>query len=105
MQEWTVEQWQKQLASEDVTAFYLYTPLCGTCAVASKIMEVTEELLPNLPMGKANLNYAESVAYEYEVESVPCLLISKRGNVVEKIYAFQSVLNIYDILKKQLTDN
>lgn len=105
MQEWTVEQWQEQLASEDVTAFYLYTPLCGTCAVASKIMEVTEELLPNFPLGKANLNYVESVAYQYEVESVPCLLISKQGKVVEKIYAFQSVLNIYDILKKQLTDN
>lgn len=105
MKEWTKDEWQQQLKEQDVTAFYLYTPMCGTCAVASKMMEVTQELLPDVPMGKANLNYIESVAYEYEIESVPCLLVSKNGEITEKVYAFQSVLNVYDILKKQLTDN
>lgn len=105
MKDWTKDEWQEQLANEAVTAFYLYTPMCGTCAVASKMMDVAQELLPDFPMGKANLNYMESVAYEYEIESVPCLLISKDGEVVEKLYAFQSVLNVYELLKKQLTDN
>lgn len=104
MKEWTKQDWQ-QAMNEELAVFYLYTPMCGTCAVASKMMDVIEELLPQLLMGKANLNFLEDLAYAYEIESVPCLLIAKNGKIVEKVYAFQSVLNIYDMLKKQLTHN
>ena len=99
MQEWTKEQWQEALKREKLAAFYLYTPMCGTCAVATKMLTVVEELLPQLPIGKANLNYIEELAYEYEIESVPCLLVGREGNITQKVYAFQSVLNLYEILK------
>ena len=99
MKEWTKEQWQEVMKQEKLAAFYLYTPMCGTCAVATKMLTVVEELLPQLPIGKANLNYMEDVAYEYEIESVPCLLVAQDGNITRKVYAFQSVLNLYEILK------
>lgn len=100
MNEWSRQQWEERVASEAVTAFYLYTPMCGTCAVASKMMDVVEQLLPNVPLGKANLNYTEQLAYDLQIESVPCLVVSRDGQITEKIYAFQSVLNLYEILKK-----
>lgn len=100
MQEWTKQEWEKIIKEKDTTAFYLYTPMCGTCMVASKIMEVVEHIVPNISIGKANMNYMESLAIEYKIESVPCLLISKHGKVVEKVYAFQSVQNIYGKLVK-----
>lgn len=100
MQQWTRDEWEQTVASERLTAFYLYTPMCGTCAVATKMMDVIEQLLPTLPIGKANLNYMEQVAYDYEIESVPCLLIAQDGKVTEKVYAFQSVPHLYELLKK-----
>lgn len=99
MNEWTRQKWEQQMQEQPLTAFYLYTPMCGTCAVASKMMDVVEQLLPNLPLGKANLNYMEQLAYDIEIESVPCLVISQRGEIVDKIYAFQSVPFLYEILK------
>ena len=60
-------------------AFYLYTPMCGTCAVASKMMEVISVMKPEIPIGKADLNYVQDIAIDYEIESVPCLLIQKDG--------------------------
>ena len=99
MKEWTKEQWQEAMKKETLAAFYLYTPMCVTCAVATKMLTVVEELLPQLPIGKANLNYVEALAYEYEIESVPCLLVERNGNITEKVYAFQSVLYLYEILK------
>ena len=99
MKEWTKEQWQEALKQEQLVALYLYTPMCGTCAVATKMLTVVEVLLPQLPIGKANLNYIEELAHEYEIESVPCLLVGREGNVTQKVYAFQSVLNLYEILK------
>lgn len=91
MNNWTIEDWQRAKAAEQVAAFYLYTPMCGTCAVASKMLGVIEAMRPALPIGKADLNYIQEIAREYEVESVPCLLIERKGRPVEKIYAFQSV--------------
>ncbi|RHW36772.1 thioredoxin [Lysinibacillus yapensis] len=99
MKEWTKEDWEHQQNENSIAAFYLYTPMCGTCAVATKMLEVVETMLPELPLGKANINYLENLAMEYKVESVPCLLISNKGEV-EKIYAFQSVPFLYDKLKK-----
>ncbi|VEI06148.1 thioredoxin family protein [Kurthia zopfii] len=101
MQEWSKEQWEEQKSANGKTAFYLYTPMCGTCQVASRLMDVTEQVVTNIPMGKANLNYMEQLAVEYEVESVPCLLISQDGEVVEKVYAFQSVPNLFEKLSKK----
>ncbi|MDN4492935.1 thioredoxin family protein [Ureibacillus aquaedulcis] len=99
MKEWTTEDWVQQQEQHSLVAFYLYTPMCGTCAVASKMMDVIEELLPDLPLGKANINYLETLVMDYQIESVPCLLISEKGNV-EKVYAFQSVPFLYEKLKK-----
>ncbi|MBS4173963.1 thioredoxin family protein [Bacillus sp. FJAT-49736] len=84
----------------DYFILYLYTPLCGTCQVASKILGVIEELLPALQMFKADLNYFPKLAEEFQIESVPCLLLLQNGRLKEKIYAFQSVPYIYEKLKK-----
>lgn len=102
MEEWSIEQWETAKQSGEKTAFYLYTPMCGTCAVASKMMSIIEQLLPQLQMGKANINFLEHIAYEHQIESVPCLLISDGGKVTEKIYAFQSVPFLYELLKKSI---
>lgn len=99
MEEWTIETWEQQKEQNALTAFYLYTPMCGTCAVASKMLDVIETLLPELPMGKANINFFEQLAFDYQIESVPCLLIN-RDSEVEKVYAFQSVPYLYEKLKK-----
>jgi thioredoxin 1 len=91
MESWTREQWETTLKESPKAAFYLYTPMCGTCAVASKMMEIISIMRPEIPIGKADLNYVQDLALAYEVESVPCLLIVKDGVLVNKIYAFQSV--------------
>lgn len=102
MEEWSKEQWEMAIQSGEKTAFYLYTPMCGTCAVASKMMDIIEQLLPQLQIGKANINFLEQIAYDYQIESVPCLLVSDGGKVSEKVYAFQSVPFLYELLKKSI---
>lgn len=96
IQTWTREQWEQSKKDFPLSVFYLYTPMCGTCAVASKMMEVISVMKPELPIGKANLNYIEDLAVDYEIESVPCLLIQKEGYVREKIYAFQSIPHLLE---------
>lgn len=94
MEQWTKEQWEEKKKIEQVTALYLYTPMCGTCAVASKMLEVVTTLKPQLVIGKIDLNYEQSIAQQYEIESVPCLLLSKHGEITEKVYAFRSIQHL-----------
>lgn len=98
MNEWTLEQWNSHKKSDQLTMFYIYTPLCGTCQVASKMMQVVQEMKP-FSIGQANINYLENFAMDNHIESVPCLLIAKGDAVYKKIYAFQSVPFILDAIK------
>lgn len=99
MKEWNHKDWIKVKNTNKLSAYYLYTPMCGTCQLASKMLEVVTAALPELPIGKANLNYVQEIASLYEVESVPCLLITENGKLKEKVYAFHSVPYIYEKLK------
>ncbi|WP_313803780.1 thioredoxin family protein [Cytobacillus sp.] len=99
MQEWSREIINEAAAGDQLSLIYLYTPLCGTCQVAGKMLTVIEELLPNVSIGKTDLNYMPDIAEKWEVESVPCLLIFKRGKLEEKMYAFQSVPDLLNKIK------
>lgn len=98
MNQWTIEDWNRAKQADELTAFYLYTPMCGTCAVASKMLSVVEAMRPDLQIGKADLNYIQEIAETHEIESVPCLLIHRPGQPAEKLYAFQSVPYLLDKL-------
>lgn len=102
MEQWTKQQFEKNMTTDNV-ALYVYTPMCGTCQVASKMMNVIEQLLPQHAIGKMDLNYEEQVARDYEIESVPCLLLTNSGKVTKKVYAFQSVSYLYELMKNELT--
>ncbi|MCP3760853.1 thioredoxin family protein [Domibacillus sp. A3M-37] len=83
-------------------ALYLYTPMCGTCQVAGKMLDVVEAMNVNVPLERINLNYQEGLARQFEVESVPCLLLLEKGKLKKKIYAFQSVPYIYEEIRSLL---
>ena len=83
-------------------AIYMYTPLCGTCQLAGKMLDIANEVIPNLKLEKTNLNYAKELAEKYQVESVPCLILIKDDQVIDKIYAFHSVPFLVDRLKRAL---
>ncbi|MFT8323512.1 MAG: thioredoxin family protein [Bacillus sp. (in: firmicutes)] len=105
MKDWTLEEVEKRLVEEMETGFmlYLYTPLCGTCMVASKMLNVVQAIMKEQQFAKIDLNYAPQLAETYKVESVPCLLIFRQGKLKEKIYAFQSVPYLVDIIQKKIS--
>ena len=87
------------IESHDSFYLYLYTPLCGTCQVAKKMLVVVNELTPNVSIGMCDLNYIPEKARDWSIESVPCLVSFNDGEVVDKIYAFKSVEYLYNLIK------
>jgi thioredoxin-like negative regulator of GroEL len=82
--------------SDEDNCFYFYTPFCGTCKMASKMLEITEAAIEEVTIYKINLNLAPYLSKEFQIESVPCLIITKNGKILDKLYAFRSVTELYN---------
>lgn len=99
MQAITIEQLDEQLKQEAMACVYLYTPMCGTCQLAKRMLEVVEQLFPHIPFYQADINYMPERAMEWKIESVPCLLLFHHGTIRQKLYAFHSVPHLYETIK------
>ncbi|WP_338449329.1 thioredoxin family protein [Niallia oryzisoli] len=99
MKEWSREELEGFIHQQGSGLIYLYTPFCGTCQVAGKMLTVAAEILPDTKFGKINLNYMPQLAEKWEVESVPCLVFLENGSMADKMYAFQSVPFLIERIK------
>ncbi|MCL1948672.1 MAG: thioredoxin family protein [Turicibacter sp.] len=91
----------QQSMGKGVLALLVYTPTCGTCQLAKKIMGVVAKGLPQVGCVQLNLNHHEQLAIDFKVQSVPCLLIFKEGEFLGSFYRF-SVLELYQHLENIL---
>jgi thioredoxin-like negative regulator of GroEL len=99
MNDWNLDEVSSFLNSHSSGLIYFYTPLCGTCQVASRMLHVIENMV-NIKMAKMNLNFYPELAEKFQIESVPCLLVVRDGEILETIYAFNSVPFLYEKIKQ-----
>ena len=105
MKDWTSWDIQKAIEQHETFALYLYTPMCGTCQVAAKMLSVVKEIRKVTAFAQTNVNYAQETVLQHQIESVPCLLLFKRGIMVKKLYAFQSVPYLNELISRHLGGN
>lgn len=96
---------QMALARKETFALYLYTPFCGTCKVGEKMLQVLYTMNPDLPLYKGDLNFLPDLARKWQVMSVPCLALIRNGQLVQKVYALGSVVELHEVLKRLLEGN
>jgi thioredoxin 1 len=100
MNEWEPGSWRREwTAARGPLAVFVHTPLCGTCKVARRMLEVVVEMMPGLPLAAANLNAIPELATTFFIESVPCLLIKRSDGGVDKMYRFSSVVEVANRLR------
>ena len=85
---------------------FVYTPMCGTCKLAEKMLHVIEATVPECPLVRVNILELANEMEHWRIESVPCLLAVRSGVVIRKLYAFRSVDYLYQqILQLQSSDD
>ncbi|MGL4971719.1 MAG: thioredoxin family protein [Culicoidibacterales bacterium] len=95
MQIWTQAEAQ---SVENVDFLYFYTPLCGTCHLATQMLEIVEAT-QKFDGYAINLNHFPEFAQVFQVEQVPCLISLKTQ---AKLYTFANVVNLYNFCQTQL---
>lgn len=86
------------LESKTDLLLFIHTPFCGTCHIARSFLEKIESTHQEEIFYEMNASLFPEFMQEMKIESVPCLLIIRDGEVKEKVYTFHSIANIYHYL-------
>lgn len=74
---------------------YIHSPFCGTCHLAKSMVDKIEHIHGTPLFADMNASIHPAFMQQYEIESVPCLLIVDNHEVKEKVYTFHSVAHMY----------
>lgn len=80
---------------------FIYSPFCGTCHLAREMLDIIEKMREEDVFYEMNASLFPDFMQEKQVSSVPCLLVWKDGKVEEKVYAFESVTKIFNLMKEK----
>ncbi len=66
-----------------------YADWCGPCQMVSPIVEEIALENSDIKVGKINVDIEQSLAQEFDVSSIPTLVVIKNGEISGKIIGFK----------------
>ncbi|MGV3487842.1 MAG: thioredoxin family protein [Tuberibacillus sp.] len=82
---------------------FFTTPMCGTCQLAREMLRIClASLPPKIPTYECRVSEWQPYVQKWKIESVPCLVFEKKGELLEKVYAMESVYNLFALYKKYI---
>ena len=76
-----------------------FAPWCGPCKMISPIMDSLSEEIKDVVFVKINVDEAEIITKEYEIMSIPTILVFEDGKLKNKTIGFRSKSELEDLIK------
>ena len=76
-----------------------YAPWCGPCKMISPILDKISEEYKDTIFVKINVDDAEEITTEYQIMSIPTILVFENGKLKDKVVGFRSKSELEDLIK------
>lgn len=88
--------------SDKVVIVDFFANWCGPCKMLTPILEELSDSMEDVEFAKVDIDQSLDIAREYNISSVPTMMIFKNGEVVDTIVGFVPKASIESKLKAQL---
>lgn len=75
---------------------------CGPCQMLAPVLEKIATSRAEFDIAKVDIDKSQNLAYKYEVEVVPTMVIFKDGKIMNKIEGFMSENEIMEEMSKYM---
>ncbi len=102
--EFTDDNWKSEVLESDLPVLVdFWAPWCGPCkAVGPIVEELAGDYAGKIKVGKLNVDNARAVATQYQIRSIPTILLLKGGKVLSQRVGAGSKKDLEQILERAL---
>ena len=96
----TKENFQAEITKSDKPVLVDFLAVwCGPCQMMAPILHELEAEMPDVQIGKVNVDEQMDLARQFRVVSIPTLIIFKNGQEVQRMVGVTSKEELKDALK------
>lgn len=85
-----------------VTLTDFWATWCGPCRMQSPVVEKLSEEMNNVQFYKMDVDQNPATARDFQIMSIPTLLVKKDGKVVDKVIGYHSKEQLQQLLSQYI---
>lgn len=91
---------EKVINSPNTVVVDFFADWCGPCKMLSPVLEKLDSMNPDVVFYKVNIDENPSLADEFEVRSIPNVVIFKNGQAADRSIGFVSEQQLQEIINR-----
>lgn len=96
----TTDNFDNEVLKSDKTVLLdFWAAWCGPCRMLSPVVDQIAEEMPDIKVGKVNVDEQGELAQKFQVMSIPTLLVFKNGEMIQQAVGVQPKAAIVNMLK------
>ena len=100
MKELNENNFKEEISNRDLVLVDFYATWCGPCELQGKILEklVNSREKLNFEIVKVNVDNAVNLSRDYEIDSIPTLMVFKKNELKKKMVGLSSAEQLLEIM-------